>query len=157
MPVKVGDKAPDFSLFDTYKKTRTLKEFLGKKTVLAFYPGAFTSVCQKELCTFRDSLASFNNMNAQVVGISVNDPFANKAFATQNSLTFPLLSDYTRQVTKAYGGIHENFAGLNGYTAAKRAIFVLDRTGVVRYSWISEEPGKEPIYEEITKALQSIS
>jgi peroxiredoxin len=157
MPVKVGDKAPDFSLFDTEKKTRTLKEFLGKKTVLAFYPGAFTGVCDKEMCTFRDSLATFNNLNAQVVGISVNDPFSNKGFARVNNLTFPLLSDFTRQTVKAYAGVHENFGGLTGYSVSKRAIFVLDPNGSVRYAWISENPGVEPNYDEIAKALQTIS
>jgi peroxiredoxin len=157
MPLRVGDKAPDFSLFDTEKKTRTLKEFLGKKTVLAFYPGAFTGVCDKEMCTFRDSLAAFNNMNAQVVGISVNDPFSNKGFAKVNSLSFPLLSDLTRQTVKTYAGVHEDFAGLTGYSVSKRAVFVLDRDGTVRYAWISEKPGVEPNYDEITKALQTIS
>ncbi|MEK6571090.1 MAG: peroxiredoxin [Bacteroidota bacterium] len=157
MPLKVGDKAPDFSLVDTDKKPRSLKEFLGKKTVLAFYPGAFTGVCQKEWCTLRDLLGAFNNLNAQVVGISVNDPFANKGFATVNNLTFPLLSDYTRQVAKAYSGVYENFAGLTGYSAAKRAVFILDANGTVKYSWVSEDPGKEPNYEEVTKALQSIA
>jgi peroxiredoxin len=157
MPVKVGDKAPDFSLFDTEKKTRTLKEFLGKKTVLAFYPGAFTGVCDKEMCTFRDSLVAFNNMNAQVVGISVNDPFSNKGFAKANNLSFPLLSDFTRQTVKTYAGVHENFGGLTGYSVSKRAIFVLDPNGSVKYAWISENPGVEPNYDEITKALQTIS
>jgi peroxiredoxin len=157
MPVKVGDKAPDFTLFDTEKKSRTLKEFLGKKTVLAFYPGAFTGVCDKELCTFRDALATFNNLNAQVVGISVNDPFSSKGFAKVYNLNFPLLSDLTRQTVKTYSGVHENFAGLTGYSVSKRAIFILDRNGIVKYAWISENPGNEPNYDEITKALQGIS
>jgi glutaredoxin-dependent peroxiredoxin len=86
MAIKVGDKAPAFTLADTEKKPRSLSEFSGKKTVLAFYPGAFTGVCTKEMCTLRDSISSFNTMNAQVVGISVDSPFANKAFATQNNL-----------------------------------------------------------------------
>jgi peroxiredoxin len=157
MPVKIGDKAPEFTLFDTEKKSRTLKEFLRKKTVLAFYPGAFTGVCDKELCTFRDSLAAFNRLNAQVVGISVNDPFSNKGFATVNKLTFPLLSDLTRQTAKTYAGVHENFAGVTGHTVSKRAVFVLDGNGIVKYAWISEIPATEPNYNEITKALQTIS
>jgi peroxiredoxin len=156
MPVEVGDKAPDFSLIDTEKKTRTLKEFLGKKTVLVFYPGAFTGVCDKELCTFRDSLAAFNNLNAQVVGISVNDPYSSKGFAKVYNLSFPLLSDLSRQTVKTYGGVYENFGGLTGYSVSKRAVFVLDRDGTVKYAWISENPGSEPNYDEITKALQTI-
>ncbi len=155
MAARVGDKAPDFTLYDTEKKPRSLKEFLGKKTVLAFYPGAFTGVCTKEMCTFRDSLSRFNALNAQVVGISVDSPFANKAFATQNNLQFPLLSDFNRTALKAYGIVHEGFSGLNGYFASKRSVFVLDKDGIVRYAWISDNPGVEPNYDEVTKALSS--
>lgn len=155
MAAKVGDKAPDFTLYDTEKKPRSLKEFLGKKTVLAFYPGAFTGVCTKEMCTFRDSLSRFNALNAQVVGISVDAPFANKAFATQNNLQFPLLSDFNRTALKAYGIVHEGFSGLNGYSASKRSVFVLDKDGIIRYAWISDNPGIEPNYDEVTKALSS--
>src|SRR5512135_3418702 len=112
MAIKVGDKAPAFTLSDTEKKQRSLSEFIGKKTVLAFFPGAFTGVCTKEMCTLRDSMANFNTMNAQVVGISVDSPFANKAFATQNNLQFPLLSDFNRVAVKSYGIPQESFAGL---------------------------------------------
>jgi len=153
MPLKTGDKAPQFTLTDTERKERSLGEFLGKKTVLAFYPGAFTGVCTKELCTFRDSLSKLNSLDAQVVGVSVDSPFSNKAFASANGLTFPLLSDYTRVVSKAYAGVHDDFAGLKGYTASKRAVFVLDKSGIVKYTWISENPGVEPPYEEITQAV----
>jgi peroxiredoxin len=155
MAAKVGDKAPDFTLYDTEKKPRSLKEFLGKKTVLAFYPGAFTGVCTKEMCTFRDSLSRFNALNAQVVGISVDAPFANKAFATQNNLQFPLLSDFNRTALKAYGIVHEGFSGLNGYSVSRRSVFILDKDGIVRYAWISDNPGVEPNYDEVTKALSS--
>jgi peroxiredoxin len=157
MAVKVGDRAPDFTLFDTEKKSRSLKEFLGRKTVLAFYPGAFTGACDKEMCTFRDSLTTFNKLDAQVVGISVNDPFSNKGFAQVYNLSFPLLSDLTRQTVKTYSGVHEDFGGVTGYSVSKRAIFILDREGTVKYAWISEIPGNEPNYDEITKALQAIS
>ncbi len=156
MATKVGDKAPAFTLNDTEKKQRSLNEFLGKKTVLAFFPGAFTGVCTKEMCTFRDSISKFNAMNAQVVGISVDSPFANKAFTAQNNLQFPLLSDYNREAVKLYGIELNNFSGLQGYTAAKRSIFVLDNAGTVRYAWISDNPGVEPNYDEISKALEAI-
>ncbi|HVN47228.1 MAG TPA: peroxiredoxin [Bacteroidota bacterium] len=153
MSVKVGDKAPDFSLFDSERKEQTLQKFAGKNVVLVFYPGAFTSVCTKELCTFRDSLARFNQLNAQVLGVSVDAPFANAAFASQNQLQFPLLSDYNRIVSKFYGGVHENFVGLKGYSVSKRAVFVIDGNGVVKYTWVSENPGVEPNYEEVSAAL----
>lgn len=156
MPLKVGDKAPDFTLTDSDRKPRSLKEFLGKKTVLAFFPGAFTGVCTKEMCAFRDSLSALNSLNAQVVGISVDSPFANKAFATANQLTFPVLSDYGRDVSKKYAGLYDGFAGLTGYTAAKRAVYVLDAGGVVKYAWVTEDPGVEPSYDEVKKAVEGI-
>jgi glutaredoxin-dependent peroxiredoxin len=156
MAVEIGKKAPDFKLYDTDRKERSLSEFSGKKVVLAFYPGAFTGVCTKELCNFRDSLSKFNNVNAQVIGISVDPPFSNKAFADQNKLTFPILSDFNRQAVKAYDAYHENFVGLNGYTAAKRAVFVIDKGGVVRYKWVSDNPGIEPNYDEVLKAVEDL-
>ncbi|MCX6135251.1 MAG: peroxiredoxin [Ignavibacteriales bacterium] len=156
MAVQVGDKAPDFTLVDGDKKPRSLTEFLGKKTVLAFIPGAFTGVCTKEVCALRDSMSRFNELNAHVVGISVDAPFSNKAFATQNNLQFPVLSDYSRTAVKAYGIVLENFAGLVGYAAAKRSVFILDNAGVVRYVWVSDNPGVEPNYEEVSKALEAI-
>ncbi|MBI5475588.1 MAG: peroxiredoxin [Ignavibacteriales bacterium] len=156
MALTIGAKAPDFKLLDTERKERSLSEFLVRKTLLAFYPGAFTGVCTKEMCAFRDAMANFNNLDAQVVGISVDGPFANKAFAEQNKLTFPLLSDYTAEISKKFGGIHEDFAGMKGYNASKRAVFVLDKNGIVKYAWISDNPGVEPPYEEINKSLNSI-
>ena len=156
MPVSVGQKAPEFTLPDTEKESRSLNEFKGKKTVLAFFPGAFTGACTREMCAFRDSMSKLNNMDAQVVAVSVDAPFSNKAFAAQHNLQFPVLSDYTRSVAKQYGGVHDDFSGLKGYTAAKRAVFIVDKEGVVRYSWVSENPGIEPPYDEVTTALGSI-
>ncbi len=156
MPPKPGEKAPEFTLPDTEKKERSLKEFFGKKTVLAFYPGAFTGVCTKEMCRFRDALSALNGMDAQVVGVSVDAPFSNKAFAAAHGLGFPLLSDYNRTASLAYGGVHEDFSGLKGYTASKRAVFVLDSGGVVRYSWVTETPGVEPSYDEINRILTQL-
>ncbi len=153
MPIQQGAQAPEFTLFDTERKPRSLNEFRGKKTVLVFYPGAFTGVCTKEMCSFRDSLAQFNSLGAQVVGISVDSPFANKAFAAQNNLDYPLLSDFDRAVSRAYCGVYEEFAGLKGYMASKRSVFILDPNGRVTYVWISENPGTEPNYDEVKKAL----
>ena len=153
---KVGDLALDFILPDIELKPRSIKEFLGKKVVLAFFVGAFTSTCTKEVCEFRDSMARLVDLNAQVVGISVNDPFSNRAFAEKNRLPFPVLSDYNRDVIKQWGLELFDFAGLKGYTVAKRSIFILDETGIVRYVWISEDPSVEPNYDEIQKALEQI-
>ena len=154
MSVTVGTKAPAFTLFDTERKPRSLSEFAGKKVVLAFYPGAFTGVCTKEMCALRDAMAAFNSFNAQVVGISVDSPFANKGFADANKLTFPLLSDFSRETSKAYAGVYQDFAGVQGYTAAKRSVFVVDEKGIVTYVWITDTPGTEPPYDEVKAALK---
>ena len=155
MPPTVGARAPAFTIVDTEKKSHTLAEFLGKKTVIAFFPGAFTGVCTKEMCAFRDSLSDLMKLNAQVVAISTDSPFANKAFAEQNTFGFLVLSDITREVSKSYCGLYDRFAGVEGYLAAKRSVFVLDASGIVRFVWISENPGVEPNYDEVKKALAS--
>ncbi len=154
-----GEKAPTFTLFDHEKKPRSLHELIKPEgsTLLAFFPGAFTGVCTREMCTFRDSMAELNKVHAQVIGISVNDPFTNRAFAQQNNLNFPLLSDYNRDVVRKYNVFHENFSGLNGYTAAKRSVFILDPDGVVTYKWVTEDPTKEPNYEELKREAAKIA
>ncbi|HOS52556.1 MAG TPA: peroxiredoxin [Fervidobacterium sp.] len=149
--LKDGMDAVDFELYGHDLKKVRLSELQGK-VVLVFYPGAFTSVCEKELCTFRDMLAKFNNVNATVLGISVDTPFSNKAFAEKNKLTFRLLSDFSGTISKQYGGVHENFAGVPNYTVAKRAVFVIENMKVI-YSWVTDNPGNEPPYEELQKVL----
>ena len=109
--LKVGDKAPNFNLPDVENRNRSLKEFLGQKVVLVFFVGAFTSSCTKELCVFRDSIAQLIDLNAQIVGIDVNVPSANKGLAEKNRLTFPILSDYKREVIEKYGLEVPDFAG----------------------------------------------
>lgn len=153
--IKVGDRAPGFSLVDTNRQPVKLADFAGKNVVLAFYPGAFTKGCEKELCAFRDILANLEALDAQVIGISVDSPWANGAFAAANRIGFPLLSDYTRAVSRQYGGVHEGFAGLQGYSVSKRAVFVVDAKGIVRYVWVSDDPGREPLYAEVEAALNT--
>jgi glutaredoxin-dependent peroxiredoxin len=154
--IEVGWKAPDFTLFDNQMKCRNLKEFLNDNLILAFFPGAFTSVCTREVCTFRDSLAKLGSLHSRVVGISVNDPWSSRAFAEKNMLNFPLLCDYNREVVKLYGLELQNFAGLPGYTVAKRSILILDKGSTVRFVWISEDPSIEPNYADIEKFLQEV-
>jgi peroxiredoxin len=149
----IGQKAPDFTLLDTGLESTQLSTLQGKKVVLAFYPGAFTGVCEKEVCAFRDAMASFNDLNTTVLGISVDSPFSNGAFASKNSLNFKLLSDYTRSTVHAYGIPFENFAGMDGYVSANRAVFVIDETGTVTYEWIAPNLGTEPNYEEVQAAV----
>ncbi len=153
--LNVGDKAPDFALYDADKKVRKLSEFLGegKRTIIAFYPGAFTSVCTTEMCTFRDMYGELERMNGTVVGISVDPPFAQKAFAEKNSLAFPLLCDFEREVIKRYGVVWKNLGGVEGYDTANRAIFVVDGSGKIQFKWVAENPGKLPDFEAIKKAL----
>lgn len=156
MPLTVGAKAPNFTAYDFDKKPRSFSEFSGKKTVLAFFPGAFTGVCTKEMCAFRDSLSRLNTLGAQVVAVSVDSPFSNKAFAAANNLTFPILSDYSRAAIKQYDILLKGFAGMPGYDVAKRSVFVLDKNGVVKYAWVSDDPGVEPPYDEVMNALSSL-
>lgn len=156
MSIEIGSKAPNFSLFDTDRQLKSLSDFAGKNVVLAFFPGAFTAPCTNEMCTLRDAMENFNKMNAQVIGVSVDAPFANKAFADANKLNFPLLSDYTREVSQMYGGVHNDFANLKGYTAAKRTVFIINKNGEVKYSWIADIPTNEPPYDELKKVISSI-
>jgi len=150
----IGDKAPGFSLYDADKNVRNLSEFLvtGKKTILAFFPGAFTGTCTKEMCTFRDMYAELEHMNGMVVGVSVDAPFAQKAFAEKHNLTFPLLCDFKREVINKYEVVWRNLGGVEGYDTANRAIFVLDGSGKIVFKWVGE-PGKLPDFEAIKKAL----
>jgi peroxiredoxin len=151
----VGDRAPDFALYDYDKKVRKMSEFLvkGKRTILAFFPGAFTGVCTQEMCTFRDMYGELGKLNGMVVGVSVDAPFAQKAFAEKNNLTFPLLCDFNHEVIHKYGVVWKNLSGVEGYETANRAIFVLDDSGKVLYKWVAENPGVLPDFEAIKKAL----
>lgn len=151
--IAIGSRAPEFSLFNQKRERVSLADLRGKKVVIAFFPAAFTSVCERELCTFRDSLAALENVGATVLAISVDAPFANAAFADKNKLNFAVLSDYTREATRAYGVAIDNFAGMPGYTASNRAVFVINEGGVITYSWIGPNPGVEPDYEELKRAV----
>jgi len=157
MAADIGQKAPDFTLFDSGKQETKLSDSKGKNVVLAFYPGAFTGVCTTEMCTFRDRFDSFNSSNAQVFGISVDGIFAQKAFSDANNLNFPLLSDYNREVVTAYGVALPNFAGMDGYTASQRAVFVIDKEGVIKFKWIGENPGVEPDYDEVQRQVDQLN
>lgn len=152
--VDIGARTPEITLFDYKLKKRSLNEFRGKKLVLAFFPGAYTGVCTKEISSLRDSLAKLEKLDAQVVAISVNDPFSLKGFHEDNALNFPLLSDYTREAVKAYGVELHDFAGLKGYTVAQRSIFIIDADGLLKWKWISTDPGIEPDYTEIERQLK---
>lgn len=152
----IGSDAPDFTLPDHKREAVTLSEQRGKNVVLAFFPAAFTGVCEKELCTFRDSIAAFNDLDAAVYGIAVDAPFSNAAFAERNNLNFPILSDYARAAVRAYDIAHDDFAGMTGYTAAKRSVFVVDKQGKLQYAWVADNPGQEPNYDEVKAAVEKL-
>lgn len=150
----IGDNAPDFELPDVDMKPRKLSEFRGKKTVLAFFPAAESPVCTAEMCALRDSLDQLRDLGANVVGVSVDGPFANKFFVNNRHLNFPVLSDYRRDTIKKYGIVMNRLGPLEGYDAAKRSVFILDETGKVIYRWVSDNPLIEPNYNEIKDALK---
>jgi len=150
----IGDKAPDFELPDPDMKPRKLSEFYGKKIILAFFPAAESPVCTAEMCALRDSLDQLRDLGTNVVGISVDGPFANKFFVQNRHLNFPVLLDYRRDTIKKYGIVMKKLGPLEGYDAAKRSIFILDERGKVIYRWISDNPLVEPNYSEIKDALK---
>jgi glutaredoxin-dependent peroxiredoxin len=154
MNVDVGSSAPDFTLMNQDRQPVTLSAERGHPVVLAFFPAAFSSVCQKELCTFRDQLARLNHTRAQVYGISVDTFFALKAFHDAQRLTFPLLSDFNKQVIRDYGVFNEDMIGLHGI--AKRAVFVLDANGVVRYREVLQDARNEPDYQKVYTAAETL-
>ena len=154
MPLDVGSTAPDFTLTDQDRKPVTLSQQRGRPVVLVFFPGAFSSVCTTELCTFRDALSQLNRANAQVFGISVDTFFALKAFHDQERLTFPLLSDFNKQTIRDFDVFNEDMIGLKGI--AKRAVFVLDKDGIVRYREVLEDARNEPNYQKVYDALAAL-
>jgi len=147
--VKVGDTAPDFTLKNSSKEEVTLSDFNGKTVILAFYPGAFTGVCDKEMCTFQENLSNLNDCNATVLGISVDSPWANAEFARRYNLEFDLLSDLDRDVVELYDAKFTGLGGLDGYVCANRIIIIIDSEGIVQYRWVAENPGVEPDYNEV--------
>jgi len=154
MSLNVGSKAPDFTLMNQDRQPVSLRDLQGAPVVLAFFPAAFSSVCTKELCTFRDSLGELNGARAQVLGISVDSFFALKAFQDREHLNFPLLSDFNKEVIRDYGVFNEDMIGLKGI--AKRAVFVVDGAGVVRYREVLEDARYEPDYGKAIAAVRSL-
>ena len=153
MTLNVGDKAPDFELVDTDLKMRTLGEFKGKKIILSFFVAASSPVCETELCKFRDSWSEISKLGAQVVAISNDGPFANKAFAEKNNLKFPVLGDYKSKTIRDYDVLMPHLLHVKDYDAAKRSIFIVDENGLIAYKWVSDDPLVEPNYQEIKDFL----
>ena len=140
---------PDISLLDLERNPVNLKSYEGKKTIIAFFPGAFTGGCTEELCSFQSDLEEFNNLNVQIVGISVDSPFALTGWAQANGITFDLLSDYKKECIKLFDVEFEGLAGMEGYISSNRAVFISDESGEITYKWVAENPGVLPDFDEI--------
>ena len=154
--VNIGDTAPAFTLKTTDKSDVSLADFSGQTVILAFYPGAFTGVCDKEMCAFQDNMSKLNESNSVVLGISVDSPWANAEFARKYNLEFKLLSDLDRDVVKAYDATFVGLGGIDGYMSANRVVIVIDGNGIVQHRWVAENPGVEPDYDAIVAFASSL-
>lgn len=153
MALQVGAPAPDFELpVKLGEAPVRLTDYRGSKpVVLLFFPLAFSSVCTAEMCSVAENYAAWEGLDAEVIGISVDSPFVNQKFAQECNAPFPILSDFNKKASEAYGVLSENFAGLNG--VSKRSAFVVDREGIIQYAWVSEDPSVMPDFDEIMSAL----
>ena len=157
MSADVGSQAPAFALLDTDGNEYNSSNLAGKKAVIAFFPAAFSGVCADELCTFRDSLADFSALDAEILGISTDGRFAKGAFRDQNNLPFPILSDYKLTAIADYEVAWPDFAGMSGYTAAQRSVFVVGTDGNIAWKWLSDVPSDLPPFDQVKSAVEAAS
>lgn len=154
--VQPGQTAPDFSLYDSDKKLVTLSEQKGSNVLLLFFPFAFSSVCTAELCSMRDSLKSYEELNAKPFGISVDSLYSLKKFKEEQHLNFPLLSDFNKEVSVLYNCLYDNFSyGMKG--VSKRSAFLIDKDGIIQYAEILENAGQQPDFEAIQVKLRELT
>ncbi|MEL6656987.1 MAG: redoxin domain-containing protein [Bacteroidota bacterium] len=155
MSVKVGDKAPVFTLTSSELKPVSLEDYSGKNVVLLFFPMAFTSVCTAELCSMRDDIATYNGLDTDILAVSVDSPFTLERFKKDQSLNFPVLSDFNKDVSRNYGSLYEEFVfGMRG--VSKRSAFVIDKEGTVRYAEVLENAGDVPNFASIRETLENL-
>jgi len=153
MSIAVGDRIPAVTVYTAGLEAVNLQELAsGKQSVFLFFPASFTGVCEKELCTFTDAIAQYNDLGAAVYGISVDLPFSQKAFAEKHGISFPLYSDFNKEAIHAFGNIIESLKGLKN--VAQRAVFVTDETGTVRWKWVADAPTQEPPYNQVKAAVE---
>ena len=164
MPLNIGDKAPDFNLTtktsDGPKKIRLSDNFGRQHTVLLFFPMAFTGVCTKEMCEVSQGLNAYASLNVAVYGISGDNPFAQEAWAQKEKITVPLLADYDHSVARQYGIAYDSFLpekNLGQSGVPKRSAFIVDKAGVVRYAWSSDNPANLPNLGEIKSVLGKLA
>lgn len=156
MNIQIGQIAPDFSLFDTERKKVSLTDFKGKNVLILFYPQAFSRTCTAELCTVRDDIARYDNVNAQVLGISVDSVFTLKRYKEEQGYNFPLLSDFNKEVSAAYDSLYENWI-LEMKGVSKRSAFIVDKEGIIQYAELVETKDAVPDFEAINKMLESLN
>jgi peroxiredoxin len=156
MKINVGAQAPDFTLHDTEKNEVRLSDQRENNVLLLFFPLAFTSVCTKELCSVRDNIGTYNNVNAKVFGISVDSPQTLAKFKVDQHLNFILLSDFNKEASQAFGCLYDVFSGwMKG--VSKRAAFLIDKNGTVKYAEILEKASDLPNFEAINVMLQDLT
>lgn len=154
MALQVGDTAPDFKLYSSDLTEVSLSGFKGKKVIIHFFPMAFTGTCTEQLCTMRDNFSYYEGINAQVIGISVDSPFSLAKFKEVQNYQFPLLSDFNKEVSAAYGAFYDEFFfGLKG--VSKRAAFVIDENGKIVYAEVLEEAKDLPDFKAINDVLKA--
>ena len=155
MSVTVGSKAPDFTLVNQDREPVRLADQVGSANiVLAFFPGAFSGTCTKEMCTLRDSMSQLNSLGAKVYGISTDTFFTLKAWGDQQRLGFPLLSDFNKEAINAYDVVNPDMIGLKNI--ARRAVIVIDKKGVIRYREVLDDARNEPDYGKLKQALAGL-
>lgn len=156
MAIRVGDKAPDFTLRDSDKNKVTLSEQQGKNVLLLFFPLAFTSTCTKELCSMRDNINVYNGLNATIFGISVDSLYTLDRYKKDQNLNFTLLSDFNKEVSTLYDTIYASFSNdMKG--VSKRSAFLIDKEGVVRYAEVLENAGEIPDFDAIQNTLKQLN
>ncbi len=153
----LGKPAPAFTLFDTDKKATSLSDFKGQNVVVLFFPLAFTGVCTTELCSIRDNIGTYNNANAQVLGISVDSIFTLGKFKEEQKLNFPLLSDFNKAASKSFDVLYEVFPAFEMQGVSKRSAFIIDKEGVVQYEEVCATPGDLPNFEAIQNVLNTLN
>jgi peroxiredoxin len=156
MTLKKGDQAPDFSLTSDEKTTVSLSDFKGENVVVLFFPLAFTGVCTTELCTMRDDISTYKNLDATVLAISVDSPFTLEQFKAQQNLNFSLLSDFNAEASAAYGALYDDFV-LGMKNVSKRSAFVVDKSGVIQYAEVLESAGDLPNFDAIKATLSQLN
>ena len=155
MAAKVGDSAPGFCLKNSNMEVVSLGDFSGKNVVLLFVPLAFTSIRTQEFCDISAGMNTYDELGAQVLGISVDTPFSLKAWAEKKGISIPLLSDFNKEVSAAYVAQFADLLGFKG--VAKRSAFVVDGEGTICYASVSDHPAVLPDFKAIKACLKSLN